>query len=156
WGAEALHLGDITGSLDAGKRADLIVVDRSPLHNAPHFERDPNSVYSQLVYATQSADVQHVMVNGQWLMRDRCLLTLDDERIREQAAAYARQIDRFLIAREGNVLNKLVAIGGLQQEESFEIQVKVRLDDKALIERLLQNPAVEVVKHNHYRQYDTY
>lgn len=156
WGAEALHLGDITGSLVAGKRADLIVVDRSPLHNAPHFERDPNSVYSQLVYATQSADVQHVMVNGQWLMRDRCLLTLDEERIREQAAAYARQIDRFLIAREGNVLNKLVAIGGLQQEESFEIQVKVRLDDKALIERLLQNPAVEVVKHNHYRQYDTY
>ncbi len=156
WGAEALHLGDITGSLDAGKRADLIVVDRSPLHNAPHFERDPNNVYSQLVYATQSADVQHVMVNGQWLMRDRCLLTLDEERIREQAAAYARQIDRFLIAREGNVLNKLVAIGGLQQEESFEIQVKVRLDDKALIERLLQNPAVEVVKHNHYRQYDTY
>jgi len=156
WGAEALNLGDITGSLDVGKRADLIVVDRSPLHNAPHFERDPNSVYSQLVYATQSADVQHVMVNGQWLMRDRCLLTLDEERIREQAAAYARQIDRFLIAREGNVLNKLVAIGGLQQEESFEIQVKVRLDDKALIERLLQNPAVEVVKHNHYRQYDTY
>lgn len=156
WGAEALHLGHITGSLEPGKRADLIIVDRSPLHNAPHFERDPNSVYSQIVYATQAADVQHVMVNGRWLMRDRALLTLDEEAIRAQAAEYARQIDRFLIAREGNVLNKLVAIGGLHQEESFEIQVKARLDDEGLIERLLQNPAVEMVKHNHYRQYDTY
>ena len=156
WGAEALHLGGLTGSLEVGKRADLIVVDRSPLHNAPHFERDPNSVYSQVVYATQAADVQHVMVNGQWLMRDRTLLTLDEAAIREKAADYARQIDRFLIAREGNVLNKLVAIGGLHQEESFEIQVKARLDDETLIEQLLQSPVVEMVKHNHYRQYDTY
>jgi 5-methylthioadenosine/S-adenosylhomocysteine deaminase len=149
-------LGNVTGSLEPGKRADLIVLDRSPLHNAPHFDRDPNSVYSQIVYASHASDVRHVMVNGRWLMRDRTLLTLDEERIRSQAAEYAHKIDRFLIAREGNVLNKLVAIGGLHQEESFEIQVKARVADQEIVQRLLSHPAVLVVKHNHYRQYDTY
>ncbi len=156
WGAEALTLGDITGSLEPGKRADLIVVDRDPLHNAPHFERDANNIYSQLVYATHASDVQHVMVNGRWLMRERDLLTLDEDALRREAADYARQIDAFLEAREGNVLNKLIAIGGLQQEESFEIQVKARVDAEAVLEPLLNHPAAHVVKHNHYRQYDTY
>lgn len=155
-GAEALCLGDITGSLEAGKRADLIVLDRDPLHNAPHFERNPNSVYSQVVYASQASDVQHVMVNGRWLMRDRALLTLNEAEIREHAAAYASEIDRFLVTREGNVLNKLVAIGGVQQEESFEIQVKARVSDESIITRLLEHPVVQLVRHNHYRQYDTY
>ena len=158
WGAEALGLGHLTGSLEAGKRADLIVLDHQPVHNTPRFERDPNAIYSQIVYAGQAADVQHVMVNGRWLMRDRSLLTVDEVAIRQQAEVYARRMDAFLIAREGNVLNKLVAIGGLQQEESFEIQVKAIVDGdgEALIARLLQNPAVQVVKHHHYRQYDTY
>ncbi len=158
WGAEALHLGHLTGSLEPGKRADLIVLSHDPVHNVPRFGRDPNAVYSQVVYAGQAADVQHVMVNGRWLMRERALLTLDEARIRREAEAYARRMDAFLIAREGNVLNKLVAIGGLQQEESFEIQVKALVtgDGEELIGRLLRDPAVQVVKHNHYRQYDTY
>lgn len=158
WGAEALHLDHLTGSLEPGKRADLIVLDHDPVHNVPRFGRDPNAVYSQVVYASQAADVQHVMVNGRWLMRERALLTLDEARIRREAEQYARRVDAFLIAREGNVLNKLVAIGGLQQEESFEIQVKALVggDGEELIGRLLRDPAVQVVKHNHYRQYDTY
>ncbi|HVO71180.1 MAG TPA: amidohydrolase [Aggregatilineaceae bacterium] len=158
WGAEALGLDHLTGSLDVGKRADLIVLDHTPFHNTPQFERDPNSVYSQIVYAGQAADVQHVMVNGCWLMRDRVLLTVDEPRIREKAADYARRMDAFLMAREGNILNKLVAIGGLQQEESFEIQVKAQIDSdgEQLIRRLLDSPAVDVVRHHHYRQYDTY
>ncbi len=158
WGAEALGLGDITGSLEPGKRADVIAVDHKPFHNTPQFGHDPNSLYSQMVYAGQASDVRDVMVNGRWLMCDRALLTLDEDRIRVQAAEYARQMDGFLVAREGNVLNKLVAIGGLQQEESFEIQVKAQIDGGGdeMIARLLRHSAVERVKHNHYRQYDTY
>ena len=94
WGAEALRLGDITGSLEAGKRADMIALDHGPFHNTPQFGRDPNGVYSQVVYAGKASDVRHVMVNGRWLMRDRELLTLDEVRICEKAAAYARQIGR--------------------------------------------------------------
>ena len=53
-GARAMHLGDITGSLEPGKRADLIVVDLDQSHNVPRFGRDPNAIYAQLVYAAKA------------------------------------------------------------------------------------------------------
>src|SRR5512134_3602682 len=84
-GAQALHLGHLTGSLEVGKRADLIVVDISPLHNAPSFKRAADNAYAQLVYASKSTDVSDVMVNGKWLMRDRQLLTLKEEELLAQA-----------------------------------------------------------------------
>ncbi len=155
-GAEAMHQGHMTGSLQPGKRADVIVVDRNPIHNTPHFERDMYSIYSQVVYAAKSTDVLHVMVNGAWLMRDRDLLTVDVETVSREANAIARKIDAFLMAREGNVLNKLIAIGGVAQEESFEIQVKARLTSADDIQPLLQDHHVQIVKRIHYRQYDTY
>ncbi len=77
-GAQAMHIGHITGSLQPGKRADLILVDIMALHNSPRFLRDENSTYAQLVYAAKSTDVTDVMVNGAWLMRGRKLLTLDE------------------------------------------------------------------------------
>src|SRR3954451_7038863 len=73
-GACAMHMDHLTGSLEVGKRADLIVVDVNTLHNVPSFERDPNAVYAQVVYASKSTDVVDVMCNGRWLMRDRRLL----------------------------------------------------------------------------------
>ena len=155
-GAEALFAGDVTGSLEVGKRADVIMIDASPLHNFPHFERDPNAVYSRIVYASKSTDVVNVMCDGRWLMRDRHLLTIDEAAVRQKADEYARRIDAFLIAREDNILSKLVAIGGLEQEESFEIQVKARMDHPEAVQDLLDHKDVELVRHTHYRQYDTY
>ncbi|MGQ9907669.1 MAG: amidohydrolase family protein [Candidatus Flexifilum sp.] len=155
-GAEALFLGDITGSLAAGKRADLIILDARPLHNTPQFDRDPNAVYSRIVYAGHASDVESVMVNGVWLMRDRQLLTIDEAAVKREAEVVARRIDQFLTQRERDVLRKLLAIGGLQQTESFEIQVKAPLEDSAVLDRLLKHPDVQIIRHNHYRQYDTY
>jgi 5-methylthioadenosine/S-adenosylhomocysteine deaminase len=158
-GARALHIGELTGSLEAGKRADVIAVDLRQLHNTPRYaalSHDPACVYTQLVYAGQASDVLHVWVNGRCLMRDRRLLTLDEEDIRARADAMAAQIDRFLIDREGDVLRKLAAIGGVQQEESFEIQVKARVADPAPIIAALSGPGFSIVRHVHYRQYDTY
>ncbi len=156
-GAEALFLGEVTGSLEPGKQADIITLDHMPLHNFPHFKRDPDAIYSQIVYAAKSTDVTNVMVDGRWLMRDRALLTIDEAAIRAASDQYARQIDAFLTAREGNILSKLVAIGGLEQEESFEIQAKAHLATRPDIPGLLlDHRDVQLVRHTHYRQYDTY
>lgn len=155
-GAQAMHIGDLTGSLVPGKRADLILVDLSPLHNSPRFERDPNGAYAQIVYAGKSTDVTDVMVNGQWLMRNRQLLTLNEAELLAQAAEYARKIDAFLTAREQSVLSKLIALGGSSEEESYEVQVKVKLADPAGVQSALQSPEIELVYQRHYRQYDIY
>ena len=156
-GAKAIFMDDITGSLEPGKKADVIVVDANTLHNSPKFELNPNAVYSQLVYATKGSDVQHTMVNGRWLMRDRQLLTVDALALMEEAQHFARRVDEFLSAREEDLLSKLAAVsGGLERGESFEIQVKVRLSNTSAVEELLDNEHVKVRRSIHYRQFDTY
>lgn len=155
-GARAVHLDHLTGSLETGKRADVIVLDLTGLHNTPRFARDPEAVYSQIVYACKSTDVRDVWCNGRPLMRDRALLTVDAPRVMAEAQAVAGRIDAFLLAREGNVLDKLIAIGGLAQEESYEVQVKVAVDDAAEIERILRQPPLRVERSSVRRQYDTY
>lgn len=155
--AKALHVSHLTGSLEVGKRADLVVIDLQPLHNAPRFTRDPEAIYSQLVYVTKANDVQHSMVNGRWLMRDRQLLTLNEADLAKQAQQMAQKIDQFLIKREGDLVRKLLALGGLHQEESFEVQVKARLENLAGVDAVLNNPdLLTITKSSHYKQYDTY
>jgi 5-methylthioadenosine/S-adenosylhomocysteine deaminase len=155
-GARALHLGDVTGTIEPGKRADLVLVDLTPIHNAPRFRRDPDGIYAQLVYAAKSQDVSDVMVNGQWLMRDRLLLTLDAEALFHGAAEYAKRIDAFLIEREKSVLSKLIAIGGASEEESFEVQAKARIPDPAPVLEAIQSPQIEILYRRHYHEFDTY
>ncbi len=155
-GARAMHLGSVTGSLEAGKRADLIVIDLDRLHNVPRFRRDPSAVYSQLVYAAKSTDVVDVMCDGRWLMRDRRLLTLDEQSLQVDARDMARRIDVFLIQREQSVLQKLIAIGGAAEQESFEVQVKARLSSPDAALRALASDAITVIRAVHYHQYDTY
>ncbi len=154
--AKAIHLGDQIGSLEPGKRADLILIDIFTTHNLPHFNHDKNAIYSRLVYASKSTDVSDVMVNGRWLMRNRELLTLDEDSIKKRTADYSTRIDTFLIEREGSVLSKLVAIAGAEQEESYEVQIKVPLSDPELIIDKLSGGQFEIVRTAHYIEYDTY
>jgi 5-methylthioadenosine/S-adenosylhomocysteine deaminase len=159
-GARALFLGDITGSLEVGKRADVCVVNLDELHNTPRFARDPDAIYSELVYACKSTDVRYVWVDGRCLLWNGELQTIDTETVRTQAQELAGRIDAFLVAREGNLLDKLVAIGGLEQEEMFEVQVKVRLDKGALarVETVLTSPSdvLAIQRSSVRRQFDTY
>ena len=155
-GARAVHLDQLTGSLEVGKRADVVVVNLTGLHNTPRFARDPELVYSQLVYACKSSDVRDVWCNGQAVMRDWDVLTVDIPTVMEQAQAIAVQIDRFLMTREGNLLDKLIAIGGIAQEESYEVQVKVAVEDAAQVDRVLQQAPIRVERSSVRRQYDTY
>jgi 5-methylthioadenosine/S-adenosylhomocysteine deaminase len=155
-GARALHLGDITGSLEPGKRADLILVDLSSLHNSPRFRHDPNGTYAQIIYAGKASDVTDVMIEGKWVMSDRQLLTINETDLVRESQEYAQRIDIFLIQREQSILSKLIAIGSATQEESYEVQAKVPLKDTAHILEALRQPDIEIIRTRHYRQYDTY
>lgn len=72
-GARALGLDGEIGSLEVGKRADMIVVDLAQLHSSPQ-----SDVVSSLVYSAQAADVRTTIIDGRVVMRDRGLLTLDE------------------------------------------------------------------------------
>ncbi len=86
-GARALHLDNLIGSIETGKRADIVIVDFDSLHQTPYF-----NVYSSLVYATKASDVRDVVINGKVIMRNRRLLTLNESIIKKSANAYRTKI----------------------------------------------------------------
>ena len=86
-GARALHLEHQIGSLEVGKKADLIVVETTAPHATPIY-----NVYSAIVYALKSSDVRTTIVAGKAVMEDRHMLTLDEPAILAKAAQYAVQI----------------------------------------------------------------
>jgi 5-methylthioadenosine/S-adenosylhomocysteine deaminase len=86
-GARALGMERRIGSLEPGKRADVIVVNMSTARQTPMY--DP---VSHLVYATRGDDVQAMVVNGKVLMRGRRVLTLDEPAILAEARAIAEQV----------------------------------------------------------------
>ena len=86
-GARALGLSKEIGSLEQGKRADLIVVRTSAPHAVPMY-----NVYSQLVYALKGSDVRHVFVNGRLVVRDRQVLTVNVAEVLKTARAWQAKI----------------------------------------------------------------
>ncbi|WP_457565911.1 amidohydrolase family protein [Caldithrix abyssi] len=155
-GAQALHLDKQIGSIEAGKKADLILIDTSAIHNSPRYKREEKMSFAQIVYATKTFDVTDVLVNGKFLMRDKKLLTLDEESLLKEAHNFARRIDSFLLEREKSVLSKLIAIETATEEESFEVQIKVPVKRFDEIFEKLKKPEIKVVYQRHYLQYDTY
>jgi 5-methylthioadenosine/S-adenosylhomocysteine deaminase len=90
-GARALHMERDIGSIETGKRADLVVVDLDGLHQTPLY-----NIYSHLVYATKATDVRTVVIEGRVVMRDRRLLTLNEALIKQQARDFRARISRSL------------------------------------------------------------
>ncbi len=158
WGARAIHLDHLVGSLEAGKRADIVVVELGKLHSAPRYTYSADAIYSHLVYGARAADVRDVLVDGRLLLRDHALTTLDETSILARSQTIAEGINAFLAGRERNLLAKILAIGGVQQAEIFEIQVKARLggNAEARLMQLLHNPQVQITKASERNQYDTY
>lgn len=78
-GARALGLENITGSLEPGKSADLILVHADSSNMIPVYDE-----YSAIVYAMNSKNVRSSMVNGEWIMKDRIVLRIDKEETMEQ------------------------------------------------------------------------
>lgn len=90
-GARALHLEKEIGSIEKGKRADLVIVNRDSLNQIPVY-----NIYSDLVYATKASDVETVVINGRVVMRDRRLLTLDEAAIKAEARMFREKITKSL------------------------------------------------------------
>jgi len=80
-GAQALGLAKEIGSLEAGKRADVIVVALS----GPHLLPQPADAISSVVYSGQPADVRTVIIDGQLVLQDRKLLTMNEGEVAQEA-----------------------------------------------------------------------
>ena len=86
-GAKALGWEQEIGTLEVGKKADVILIDLQALHYYPH-----NNIISDLVYSSQGADVKTTIINGQVIMRDRRFINLDLEKVKAEMSQAARAI----------------------------------------------------------------
>jgi 5-methylthioadenosine/S-adenosylhomocysteine deaminase len=87
-GARALGLEKEIGSIEVGKKADLVTIQLSELHTSPR----PADILSSIVYSAVASDIQTVLVDGRILMKDRKLLTLDERQVIDDANAESRSL----------------------------------------------------------------
>lgn len=87
WGAEAIGLGDVTGSIEMGKAADIVLADVRKPHLSPMY--DP---YSSIVYSMSAADVDSVIVDGKLVLNRRTLTTADEQAILNRASDWGHRI----------------------------------------------------------------
>ena len=92
-GARALHLESEIGSLETGKKADLILIGLDEPNAVPMFD-----VYSQLAYSLKGADVQTVVIGGRVVMRNRRLLTVNEPEVLAKAKEYGMRVAKSLNA----------------------------------------------------------
>jgi 5-methylthioadenosine/S-adenosylhomocysteine deaminase len=90
-GAQAMGMSKLIGSLEAGKRADIISLRLDEPNAQPMY-----NVYSQLVYSLKSSNVSDVMVNGRAIVRNRRMLTVDDKAILAKAEEYRAKVAKSL------------------------------------------------------------
>jgi 5-methylthioadenosine/S-adenosylhomocysteine deaminase len=90
-GAKVLGLEDFIGSLEVGKKADIIVVDTYQPHLVPMY-----NPFSHLVYAANGNDVRHTIINGRLVMEDRGLLTLDLDEVIAHAKEKAVKVRSWI------------------------------------------------------------
>ena len=92
-GARAIHMDREIGSLEPGKKADLIVLDLDAPHAVPLYE-----LYGQIVYSLTASDVRTVVIGGRIVMQDRHVLTLDQAAIVAAAKVWGARVQKSLAA----------------------------------------------------------
>ena len=90
-GAKALGMGDITGSLEKGKKADVIVMDTEKPHLTPMY-----NPYSHIVYSARGSDVTHTIINGRIVMADRKLLTMDIHEVMRKTKMKSKEVFEWI------------------------------------------------------------
>jgi 5-methylthioadenosine/S-adenosylhomocysteine deaminase len=91
-GARALGLDRITGSLEPGKRADVVTVDLRRLHTTPVLHGEDFNVAAHLVFSSSGLDVDHVWVDGSLLVEEGRVLSVDVEEVRSRAQLAAEEL----------------------------------------------------------------
>ncbi len=86
-GARALHMEKEIGSLEAGKKADLILINLDEPNAVPMYD-----VYAQVAYSLKGSDVETVVIGGTVVMRERKLLTVDEPAVLEKAREYGKSV----------------------------------------------------------------
>jgi 5-methylthioadenosine/S-adenosylhomocysteine deaminase len=90
-GARALHMEKEIGSLESGKKADIILISLDEPNAVPMYD-----VYAQLAYALKGSDVETVVIGGRIVMRDHKLLTLNEPEILAKAREYGKRVEASL------------------------------------------------------------
>src|SRR5579863_2881233 len=90
-GARALHMEKEIGSLEPGKKADIILIGLDAPNAVPMYD-----IYAQIAYSLKASDVETVIIGGRLVMRDRKLLTIDEPRVLEKAREYGKSVSSSL------------------------------------------------------------
>ena len=90
-GAKAVHLEKEIGSLEAGKKADILLIGLDTPNAVPRYD-----LYSQLAYALKASEVETVIIGGRVVMRDRKLLTINEPEVLAKAREYGKKVEASL------------------------------------------------------------
>jgi len=90
-GARALHMEKEIGSLEGGKKADLVLIGLNKPHAVPMYD-----IYAQIAYSLKGSDVDTVIIGGKVVMQDHLLLTVDESRVLEKAREYGKSVKASL------------------------------------------------------------
>ncbi len=87
WGAEVLGLGSLTGNIEKGKAADLVLINMEKPHLSPLYD-----VYSHIVYSVRASDVETVMVGGKTVVNEGTVTTADESEVLAKAKTWGERI----------------------------------------------------------------
>jgi 5-methylthioadenosine/S-adenosylhomocysteine deaminase len=90
-GARAIHMEKEIGSIEAGKKADIILISLNEPNAVPMYD-----IYAQIAYSLKGSDVETVIIGGKVVMRDHRLLTVDEPKVLEKAREYGKSVKASL------------------------------------------------------------
>ena len=153
-GAKALGIGNLTGSIEKTKRADIAILNLDRTHLTPFYDYAPENIYSQIVYAAKSSDIETVIINGKLVMRDRVILTIDKAEVIAKCRSLAEEINEFKRGPE-SVSSKFMRLGA-DVQPTYEMQIKFEFEHDPAVVEVLKRKAIEIRDTPEVKQRDIY